>query len=112
LRSAIQKDFFDSIDPWRKLERVKISHAKNAATNGGLRPNRFKDAKVSSVRLETPWPHRQFDKDFIGDGVVYLLSKQQGDNHETYGNGTGLGVRVLKHVRICPHSSSRVEGQD
>ena len=37
--------------------------------------------------------------------VSYLSEKR--NNHETYGNGTGLCVRALQHLRICPHSSSR-----
>jgi hypothetical protein len=51
------------------------------------------------------------DKGFIGDGAVVSYLNNKGDIHETYGNGTSLGVRVLQHLRICPHSSSQVERQ-
>jgi hypothetical protein len=52
------------------------------------------------------------NKGFIGDGAIVSYLVNKGDNHETYGNGTSVGVRALQHLRICPHSSSQVERQD
>jgi len=52
------------------------------------------------------------NKGFIGDGAVASYLNSKGDNHETYGNGTSLSVSALQHLRICPHSWSRVGRQD
>src|SRR6516165_9424435 len=50
--------------------------------------------------METSRPHGRFDKDLIGDGAVVSCLSSKADNHETSDNGTSLGVRVLKHMRI------------
>jgi hypothetical protein len=42
------------------------------------------------------------DKGFIGDGAVVSYLSSKGDNHETYGNGTSLGVRALQHLPPLP----------
>jgi diaminopimelate epimerase len=52
------------------------------------------------------------NKGFIGDGAVVSYLNNKGDNHETCGNGTRLGVCALQHLRICPHRSSQAERQD
>src|SRR6266849_7256360 len=74
---------------------------------------------VSTTRRQSPRGQLRFamapsatsaaNKGFIGDGAVVSYVNKNGDNHETHGNGTSLCVRALQHLRICPHSSSRVE---
>src|SRR5450631_3478438 len=52
------------------------------------------------------------NRDFIGDGAVVSYLNNKGDNNETYGDGTSLYVRALRHLRICPDNSSRVGRQE
>src|ERR1700674_2352450 len=81
----------------------------------GLSPSLEPDSAARSAPLGNaiaPSATSAADKDFIGDGAVVSYVNNKGDNHETYGNGTSRCVGALQHLRICPHSSSRVERQD